>query len=307
MDGFARCSCVEPNASSTREQPSDSRLNLYLAENRAEPPGVSIPEALRRGWLLVLIPIVLFMGVAAYVGLTRTPQYTAETRLTVGRVDVSPAALATFATATQTLASAYARAAEANAVVNPVAKRFGVPPGAVRGSTKATLVPDSPVIRVSAQGASAREATGLANATADSLVSYTTRLNRSTQDSKRLLRGYAAAALELSRAEARVADLKQEVKDTESSLAKSRLIQAESAQRSATLKSDSLANAYTSSQQGLGSTKLVQKLTEATGASSDRMQVLQLLLFIAAVAGVLVGLALAVLRATRRVRAALLD
>ena len=132
---------------------------MYLAPEDAPPrPSVSITEAFRRGWLLILIPVLLFAGLATYIAMNRQPTYTADSRLTVGRVDISPSALATFATATQSLASAYSRAVEANAVVNPVAKRLNVSSAAVRGATLATPVPESPVIRVTAKADSSKTA-----------------------------------------------------------------------------------------------------------------------------------------------------
>ncbi|MDQ6805451.1 MAG: hypothetical protein M3065_10915, partial [Actinomycetota bacterium] len=52
-------------------------------------------EAVKRHWLIVLLPTLLMLGVGVFVGLARSPEYTSEARLTVGRVDVDPAALAT--------------------------------------------------------------------------------------------------------------------------------------------------------------------------------------------------------------------
>src|SRR4051794_30532691 len=83
----------------------------YAEDNR---PRVTITGAAMRHWPLVIIPMLLLMGVAAFIGLYRTPVYTATARMNVGRIDVnSPGALAGFSLATESLASSYSRAVHA--------------------------------------------------------------------------------------------------------------------------------------------------------------------------------------------------
>jgi uncharacterized protein involved in exopolysaccharide biosynthesis len=65
------------------------------------------------------------------------------------------------------------------------------------------------------------------------------------------------------------------------------------------LQARGLAADYAASRQTQGSTARVSVLEHAEGASNDRYQVMQLLAFVAAVAGVTIGLGLALLR-TRR-------
>jgi capsular polysaccharide biosynthesis protein len=260
------------------------------------PPRVMVSEAVRRQWPAVLLPMLILLGVGIYLGLSRAPEYTAESRLTVGRLDVDPASLATFATATQSLASAYSRAVSAEPVVAPVAKRLDLTDDQVRAKTSASPIPESPVIRVLGKDGSSTRAIQLANATSDALVRYTTTLNRSDTDSRRVLAQYHAAALEVSRLKDRRDVL---VKDQAS---KSKIAAVKADIDSASLRAQSLGTAYQSSQQGLGSSKLVGVLTRATSASNDRQSKLQLLALAGALAGFLIGAAVATLRINRLVR-----
>ncbi len=209
-------------------------------------------------------------------------------------------ALATFASATQSLASAYSRAVEANNVVNPVARRLHMSPDDVRGHTSASPIPDSPVIRVRGTGSTGRVATELAAATSDALVTYTTTLNRTSEDSNRLLSQYRAISEKVSREQRRVDGLGRNDPRSKG------LAAAQAQLATDTLQARSLSGAFQSSEQGRGSSKLVGVLTEATSASSDRMQKLQLLGLAGALAGLLVGVALATLRASGRARRSLL-
>lgn len=283
-----------------------TEIEEILASERfrppAPPPRVLMWDAVKRQILVVLIPTILLLGVGIFIGLHRAPQYTAEARLTVGRLDVDPASLATFASATQSLASAYSRAVEAPAVLDPVARRTGLTPDQVRGGVSASPVPESPVIRVQATRDSEDSAVAVANATSDALVRYTTTLNRTDGDSRRLLAQYRAAALERSTLERRRDRLVRRDGVGRNSVSRSALNRADADLETAKLRAGSLAAAFQASEQGLGSSKLVDVLTSATGASSDRSSKLQLLALAGGLAGLLVGLALAILRANRLAR-----
>lgn len=265
----------------------------------ASVPRVLVSDAVKRQWPIVLVPMLILLGVGIFLGLSRTPEYTGEARLTVGRLDVDPASLATFASATQALASAYSRAVTAEPVVTPVGKRFGMTDDEVRGKVSASPVPESPVIRVQAKDDNAGTAVALANATSDALVRYTTTLNRTDTDSRRLLTQYRAASLEVGRLRDRRGRL------VRNNAPKSQIVALDAELSAARLRAESLGAAYQSSEQGLGSAKLVGVLTRATDASNDRSSKLQLLALAGALAGLLIGVAIATLRVNRLARASL--
>src|SRR4051812_9451962 len=92
----------------------DTELGPYAPRPHA--PRISILRAARRHWVLVALPIVVFVALAAGIGLSREPTYTGAARLNIGRIDVSaPGALSGFSAATQALASSYSRAIDAEA------------------------------------------------------------------------------------------------------------------------------------------------------------------------------------------------
>jgi capsular polysaccharide biosynthesis protein len=260
---------------------------------------VPVWEAVKREWAIVVLPALLLLGLGLFVGLSRPPKYTAEARLTVGRLDVDPAALATFASATNSLASAYSRAVAAEPVVRRVSRRLRIPESTVRARVSATPVQDSPVIRVMATGKQEQPTARLANATALALATYTTTLNRSNADSNLLLKQYHKASLDLSRASDRRNGLKQQAAP------KDELGAAEADVRSARLRANSLATAYESSQAGKGASQLVQPLAGASGADSDRLSIMEILAFAGLIAGLLIGIAVATVRANQFARVSL--
>lgn len=281
---------------------------LHHVASQAEPatrliPRVTTLTAARRHWFLVAFVTLAFTGAGLAAAILRKPVYTAETRLVVGRIDVTaPGALGSFTLATQAIASQYSRSIDAEGVTRRVAPNSGLTPHEVAARVSATPIPESPVIKVFATGPDAAHAIRLANLATNALVSFTTELNRSNPDTSRLLGRYSKATHDevvqralLSRVRRKydakpTAAVLQDLQTTEVSL------------RVAQLRSDTLRQAYDASTQSQAATSLVQILERASSAVSDRPRYLQFLGFLGFVAGLAVGLALATVRANRLVR-----
>lgn len=264
-------------------------------------PSVSLIHSARRHWGLVVAPILLFVVAAGFIGLKRDAVYTATTRMNVGRLDSSsPGAVAGFSTATQALASAYSRAVHAEQVVASVAHQLGLSARSVNRRVYATPLPLSPVFEIKGRGRNPQAAIALANATASTLISYLTSLNRSNPDSPRLFRNFTTAALDVQRRARVTARLDRAAINSPTPGNRAAADQAHASLEAAVLYRETERALYQSSQQGQSSTSLVQVLARATTASSDRSSRLELLLFLAVAAGLLLGLALATLQASRQ-------
>jgi capsular polysaccharide biosynthesis protein len=267
---------------------------------------VGVGSAMRRYWPLVALPVILLAALALAAGYVRSPTYTAESRLAVGRIDAStPGALAGFTSATQALAETYSRSVRGDAVLSPVAGRLRTTEEALKGRVNAAPIPQSPVFRVRATGASAAGSVRLANAVSGSLVSHSERQSRETPNSAELLRAYREATLLLDRRRATADAARRAFEDERTATNRQRLSLARAEKSAVELRVDSLGAAYAKSRQSTGSVALVEILERATGARSDRFRVMQLLLFVAVLAGLAVGVALALVRANRAARSAM--
>jgi capsular polysaccharide biosynthesis protein len=269
-------------------------------------PRVDALTAARRHWLIVVVVTVAATAVAVAAASVPTPVYTAEARLAVGRIDVSaPGAISTFATATTALASQYSRAIDARSVTTRAAKGTGLTPNQVAARVSATPVPQSPVIRVIAVGTSAGQAVVLANRASYGLVGYTTALNRSNPDADRLIGEYRDTSAEVVRLQTLVNRLSRKQVNNPTPENRLELNKQKVNLQVATLKNTTVRNAYTGATQSQAATQLVQMLTPATGASSNRSSRLQFYGFIGFAAGLALGIALATLRANSLVRRSL--
>ena len=261
-------------------------------------PRIGILQAARRHWLLVLIPVLVLVPVVAVIAARRAPTYSAEARLVVGRLNLStPGAISGFTQAAQDLAATYPLLINSDRVVNPVARMLQMSPAEVRSGVSATEVPTSSVIRVDAMAASARVAIRLANGVSDSLVAYLAALNRHDPDVVRASKLLQRYELAYEQAKAKVPTGNQPL----TRAGQKRVADAATAQ----VELNGVIQSYDSALQNQAGSPLLQPLSYAAGASSDRLPKLQLAVFGAVIAGLIIGLALATLRANLVLRRAL--
>jgi capsular polysaccharide biosynthesis protein len=269
-----------------------------VAYEAARAPQVRISWALRRYWLTALLPLVLLVSAAVAVGLTRDPNYTAETKLTAGRVDsgTPTSALSGFTTAAQSLAETYSRSIHRDEISRQVAEATDTSPGLVKSRVTAAPIPNTPVFRVTAEANSPVLATKLSVLTSEALVEEVSDSVSASPQSEELFKEYKAALAQETVAQERYQGYKNGYASPH------RLSAARANFKGASLRADALRESYLASNQNQSGTAVPEIIGRATGASSDRSRTLQVLLFVAIVAGIVVGTALALIRGHREAR-----
>src|SRR4051812_17782098 len=139
--------------------------------------------------LAAVLPIIVLVGLAVAAGLMRSPVYSAQARINVGRTDVPAYTLQGTTIGNATLASSYSRAVPAPPIVKAAARAGHVSPATARAALSGSPVPGSTLIRVDADGDSSRQARRMANAAARALVTYVVELN-GRQRPRNLLRSF---------------------------------------------------------------------------------------------------------------------
>jgi capsular polysaccharide biosynthesis protein len=243
-------------------------------------------EAMRDFWWVILFAVLLGAGVGTTYGLMRAPTYTAESRMSVGRIDVSTQAIPGFAQAALTLADSYSRAIDARSIVHQVAQQTGLPPRTVIDDVSASPIPASPVVRVFATASTGQQAVTLADTASRSLISYVRTLNQFNPDSKALLKRFQRASEKLSQALAVQQSGGVSASDT-------------SKVASARLEMQTASDLYRSSQMGQATPNTLQVLALAADADSDFSSNLQRAIFVGVIGGLLIGAGIALLLAYR--------
>ncbi len=259
-------------------------------------------DAVRANPLRVILPVVVLMGLAVVVGLTRTPTYSAETRLNVGRQDGDLLALPGFAAGVQSLAVGYSRVVGSSPVVARTARALELPVDRVAGRITAAPIPESPLFRIFATGTSEENAVATANAAARAFIAYNNAGIARDREDRGIERALTRATFRLGLANQRLSKARVDAKRRPSPDGK-RISQAERVRfaRLGTnaallrLRADTLRAQYRASTQGISGVNFVRVIDPARGATNDRSSTLQKLLFTGLLAGLALGAALAYL------------
>jgi capsular polysaccharide biosynthesis protein len=260
-------------------------------------------DAFVRHPFMTLIPMLLVVGAAVAIGLARLPTYTAEARVNVGRINVPAFTLQGVIQGNQTLAASYSRAITAPTVVNAASRATKISPQEATARLSASPVAESTLIRVEATGHAQARAVALANAASRALIRYVAVLNQ-TSGTEQLLARYGQADRVANLAQRRLNRANRIYAHQKNNRTRNAVVQATVAFDKAKLFATQLAGVYSSSLSEAPGSNLLQLETPAVSASSDASSVLTILILIGAAAGLVLGLALSLLRANRPLLAA---
>ena len=278
------------------------RQNHHDPARPSDPPRPTVAQAVRRHWVVTALAPLLLVGLAIAIGFQRPETYTAQARLNAGPVGASPQTYSGVAEANQALAGTYSRVVDAQGVIDPVAARLNLSPPTVASRIEASPIPDSSLILIDADGPSERSAVELANQTGDSLIRYVTTLTRRNEDSARLLEEFTRTSRSLQHVVSKRTRLRARTDGQPMLTDQAALGRLEADIEALRLKVRTLSTLYQTSQQGQASSRSIEVLSPAVQAESDRIAVLQGLVFLALVAGAASGVALAVVRSRRGAR-----
>ena len=267
-------------------------------------PGRTGPlAASRRYWYVVLVA-VLACGAAAAVWAARRPvNYTAESRISAMNLQLQNiAALPGVLDASRALTTVYARAAAADAVTRPVARRQHVTRAYVANHVTATPLPDAPVIKISATGTSTAQAIGLANGTARSLLAYAKAQSGAGLSDRGLLARFRRQQRQRAKLQQAQSDAQKNLRNLDTPGNRAKLAGASADLADADLRLEALRVEYLNGQETRRAAPTAQPMTTATTATSDRTSQIQIAAFAGVIVGLAVGLALAALLAARRQR-----
>lgn len=150
--------------------------------------------ALRRHWLVAALAVLLLTLAGVAVGLTRPITYTGETRLAVGKGEMSALNIPGYPTAAKEMASNYSRWVTDQGV-------SGIKPPAGTISLSASPIPESSVIRIEATSTDPDTAVKASQTAADALVAEVAKA-RAENDPAEIMKDIVAHAPDLSKAQA---------------------------------------------------------------------------------------------------------
>lgn len=271
--------------------PSAPRPAPWLDQRPVVEPWLG--RKLKRLWWLPIVLAVILGAAGGYLGLKRTPQYTATTKLTVGSVDYRTQSVPGFVQAAQTLADSYALTVRSGAVLAPLARSQHMTEAATANAVTATAVPNSTIFSISATMPTKAAAIRLVDAATKQTQQTVASLNTTTADAAKALRTFRRYAREVSIAQQKLAALRKSKTASQSAL--------ENAQTAAA-EAEALAGAYSTQYQALitGNTPQTEARTltviqPAVNASSDKRSYLERYVALGLAAGLVLGVLIALI------------
>ena len=267
------------------------------------PPRPTVAQALWRYWYLVLIPAIVLAAVGAGLALKRPTTYTSEASLNVGKANPTSAAFGGYVSAAAGLAAVYSRDVGAPGVIEPVGRHLNWAPGLVGARLSASPVQDSPIIRVIGTGPTAAAAEAVANAGARQLTRYVAASNRQNPDAARLYGDYQKVAAQKADSDLALAKNNRALNDDPgNSKLRAKIAEETATSNALGLRLSALNGAYVAAEGSQSQTSIITPLSPASAATSDRSSKVQTLGGGGLLAGLVIGIALAMWRANRAMR-----
>jgi uncharacterized protein involved in exopolysaccharide biosynthesis len=264
----------------------------------ARPPTVqrvTTGEALRQYRLIALLPVLILAGVGVGLGLHRDPAYTATSQVVVEPLAPTVVQLSGAVQAAEDLATNESRLIGSDGITGPLAQQFDTTGLRISNHLSATPVPNSTVIKISAEGDSAAGAIALSNAAAGRFSAYVTAQLQNNTIANRLLKAYTAAALVYRRAQ----DAQRRLPHKSS---KQVQLEAGAVLDAAQIRQQALSQQYENLVQSHSTAPTGSPFVLASTATSDRTSKLETYAFAGVLAGLLIGCALVTFLANRRSR-----
>ena len=255
------------------------------------PASTTLAERLVRRWWMIVLPALALAAAGVAIGLARSPTWTAETELSVGRTDVTAQANGGFALLANSISQVFSRIALSDQAIAETSRRTGLSPNEIRDRITVTPLPNAPVFRLLATGDSAVSATRLANAATRSTIDYIEGLNQRPGDQQHYLARYRAAA-------AQAASLERRTRRLGSSNHSASADALRLALQDARLRASALGATYRQLVTTAGTSAGIAPLGTPARPSSDRSSFTQK----AGVTGLLVGALIGLLLAVRTTR-----
>ena len=254
-------------------------------------------------WVMIAVLALLGMLLGAVFGFAKTPTYTAEARLVVGKTAQlsNLAAIPGLDAAGQSLASSYSRLASTDSVQQATAKRLG---GTLNGSLSASPIALAPIVVVEGSATTSDGAVAIAKAGSAALVEAVNQLNADQNKSAdQLLQQYKAADHDLLVATIALNSAKAQQAGNNTDEAQAKVNSAQTEVDAAQVKLNALSAAYSGVYSPTAiDTQLLQRVGTASATGSNRRSSLEIGVLVGLVAGGLFGLGIAVvvdLRARR--------
>jgi hypothetical protein len=258
---------------------------------------------LRYPWL-VLIPVLALGALGFVLAGKKHTTYTAQAQVLIGQpAPGTSGELPGIVQAEQSLAGIYAREIDFDRVLVPLAHQLNTSPADIASRLSAAPDPQSPLIRINATGPNAAAAVTLANGAATKFAAAMNSTTQTTAPANHAFSSYQHASTAYQQALAKQHTIAHQLSlrgIDPSTSSDAGLMKATVATQVAQLHLTTLASQYQSALATQNNAPTLSVFQSAGGATTNHASNLEIYVFGGAVAGLLIGAALATLLANRK-------
>jgi capsular polysaccharide biosynthesis protein len=243
--------------------------------------------------ILVLLPTIALLAVGIVVGTKKHPTYSATATINVGKADIATQATPGYVQASEALAASYSRVVNSQHVAIPAAQAVRESPTAVASRLTATPITNEPTFTITATDQSPSSAVKLAQAAVNSIKQFAAQSATQQGSTAQLLSQYHKLQSSADDMQAKAQKLAGRLSVNTRGVTQAQVTRAKVAGQVAALHAQALSNQYLTLQQN-GSAPQLDVLVDPTApTSTNRTSNIEKYGVIGAVAGLVIGIALA--------------
>jgi capsular polysaccharide biosynthesis protein len=241
----------------------------------------------------VILPAVILLAVGIVLGSKKAPTYSATATINVGKADIATQATPGYVQASEALAASYSRLVSSQHVAVPAANAVGESPGSVASRISAVPIPNEPTFTITATDSSPQSAVRLTRAAVSSIVKFAQTSQTNQGGPTQLLNRYHRLQTQADSLQATADKLQGKLQINTPGVSQAQVTNAKVAAQTLSLRAQALSNQYLNLAQNGAAPSLDVLIDPTSPTSSDRTSNREKYGVVGAVAGLVIGIALA--------------
>jgi hypothetical protein len=241
----------------------------------------------------VILPAVILLAVGVVLGSKKAPTYSATATINVGKADIATQATPGYVQASEALAASYSRLVTSQHVAVPAARAVGESPSSVASRISAVPIPNEPTFTITTTDSTPQSAVRLARATVSSIVKYAQQSQTNQGGPTQLLNRYHRLQTRADALQATADKLQGQLQVNTLGVTQAQVTKAKVAAQTISLQAQALSNQYLNLAQNGAAPSLDVLIDPTSPTTSDRTSNREKYGVVGAVAGLVIGVALA--------------
>jgi hypothetical protein len=241
----------------------------------------------------VILPAVILLAVGVVLGSKKAPTYSATATINVGKADIATQATPGYVQASEALAASYSRLVTSQHVAVPAARAVGESPSSVASRISAVPIPNEPTFTITTTDSTPQSAVRLARATVSSIVNYAQQSQTNQGGPTQLLNRYHRLQTRADALQATADRLQGRLQVNTLGVTQAQVTKAKVAAQTISLQAQALSNQYLNLAQNGAAPSLDVLIDPTSPTTSDRTSNREKYGVVGAVAGLVIGVALA--------------